>query len=148
MVMSLMTFSIIAFTPHIILISILISYIAQWSQIAACSSMWPPNCHMQLHNLFSQTCNVISPPPTELLLLRLPSWVCLLLVHSLKSCCHELRVYYSWAIVQIVHGIMQLIVKTIKEMIFQVLLDFAYAQHHRVFLLSCLQFPLQMGYIY
>ena len=55
--------------------------------------------------------------------------------------CHELRVHYALVIIQVVHGITQLLVKPMKETSSQVLLDFAHAQCHRIFLLNCIQHP-------
>ena len=72
MVMSFTITSIIAFAPHIILISIFISCIAQWQRIAAFGSLWPLNYHLQLSSMFSQIHDVI-PSNWASLTHRLPT---------------------------------------------------------------------------
>ena len=85
--------------------------------------------------------------PSELISLELPPRSVLLLGLSLMGCCHDLKVHYLWVVIQIVHGIMQLLENPMKEKISQVLLDFTWAQHHKIFLLNNIEYPLQMGNI-
>ena len=74
--MSLTIISNIAFNPHIIVISILISYIAQWLKVAVCGSLWPLIHPLQPSNLVLSKSQCYLSPSTEPISLGLPPWIC------------------------------------------------------------------------
>ena len=96
----------VAIIHCIVLISIPIPSIPQWSKIAGCGSLlWPLNCHPQLCNLSFQTHDVIFPlQMSQSHLDSLPRYV-LLFRLSHTDCCHELRIHYPQVIIQIGHRI-------------------------------------------
>ena len=108
---------IVALTPGIMLISITMPYTSWLLRVTGCDSLWPLHCHSHLHNLLSQTHNAVFPLQLNKSHLDcLPASVLLVLL-SLMGCCHKLRIHYPHIIIQVVHGIIQLLVKPMKEVI-------------------------------
>ena len=125
---------------NIIFLSVTIFFTAQLLRATNCNTLELLHCQSQLHNLLTQSHDIILPLCLNWAHTDALPCIILLLWLSFLGCCHQLRISYPCIIIQVVHRVPQLLMQLIKMPIPEMLLHLISTQHCWIFFLHCIQF--------